>query len=95
MYQGLNTAEVLERQKQFGKNELPQPQFRFLKLFARQFKSIFILLLLLAAAVTFALGEPFDASFILLFVLLGISLSLYQEYKSNFVHNLHKILFLF
>ena len=83
MYQGLNTAEVLERQKQFGKNELPQPQFRFLKLFARQFKSIFILLLLLAAAVTFALGEPFDASFILLFVLLGISLSLYQEYKSN------------
>jgi Mg2+-importing ATPase len=33
--------------------------------------------------VTYALGEPFDAGFILLFVLLGIGLSLFQEYKSN------------
>jgi P-type Mg2+ transporter len=83
MYQGLTTNVVIDRQKQFGKNELPQPKFRFLKLFARQFKSIFIILLLLASLVTFALGEPFDASFILLFVLLGIGLSLFQEYKSN------------
>lgn len=83
MYQGLTTNQVQTLQKQFGKNELPQPKWRFLKLFARQFKSIFIILLLLASVVTFALGEPFDASFILLFVLLGIGLSLFQEYKSN------------
>lgn len=83
MYKGLTTDEVIELQKQFGKNELPQPRFRFLKLFARQFKSIFIVLLLLASGVTFALGEAFDASFILLFVFLGIGLSLFQEHKSN------------
>lgn len=83
MYKGLTTKEVQGLQKQFGKNELPKPQFRFFKLFIRQFKSIFIILLLLASGVTFALGEPFDASFILLFVLLGIGLSLFQEYKSN------------
>ncbi len=83
MYHGLTTITVEERQKQFGKNELPQSQFRFLKLCIRQFKSIFIILLLLASIVTFALGEHFDAGFILLFVFLGIGLSLFQEYKSN------------
>lgn len=83
MYTGLSTAEVVARQKEYGRNELPQPRFRFLRLFARQFKSIFIALLLLASLVTFMLGEPFDASFILLFVFLGVALSLYQEYKSN------------
>lgn len=83
MYQGLTQLEVLERQRKYGKNELPQPRFRFLRLLARQFKSIFIVLLLAASLVTFMLGEPFDASFILLFVFLGVALSLYQEYKSN------------
>ncbi len=83
MYTGLTASVVVERQKQYGKNELPQPQFRFLHLLGRQFKSIFIILLLVAAGVTFALGEPFDASFILVFVFLGIALSLFQEYKSN------------
>lgn len=83
MYHGLTELEVLERQKKFGKNELPQPRFRFFRLLTRQFKSIFIVLLLIAAFVTYVLGEPFDASFILLFVFLGVALSLYQEYKSN------------
>lgn len=83
MYQGLSTAEVVERTKQFGRNELPQTKFRFLKLLGRQFKSIFIALLLIASIITFFLGEPFDASFILLFVFIGVVLSLYQEYKSN------------
>jgi Mg2+-importing ATPase len=83
MYTGLTTREVLEKQKQFGKNNIAQPRFRFLRLLGRQFKSVFIILLLLASAVTFLLGEPFDASFMLLFVFLGIGLSLFQEYKSN------------
>jgi Mg2+-importing ATPase len=83
MYHGLTSGEVRARQQQFGKNELPQPKFRFVRLLARQFKSVFIVLLLLAAAVTYLLGEPFDASFILVFVFLGVALSLYQEYKSN------------
>lgn len=83
MYTGLSTKEVYRKQLEFGKNELPQPKHRFLKLFLRQFKSIFIVLLLIASLVTFALGEPFDASFILLFVFLGVGLSLFQEFKSN------------
>lgn len=83
MYHGLSSAEVLSQQKKYGKNELPRPHFRFLNLLGRQFKSIFIILLILASIVTFALGQPFDAAFILLFVFLGVALSLFQEYKSN------------
>lgn len=83
MHIGLTDDEVEARRQQYGKNTLPQPRFRFLKLLFRQLKSIFILLLIAAAIVTFALGEPFDASFILVFVFLGVALSLFQEYKSN------------
>lgn len=83
MYTGLTNSEVTKRQAEFGRNELPQPRFVFLRLLGRQFKSIFIILLLVASLITFILGEPFDASFILVFVFLGVSLSLFQEYKSN------------
>lgn len=83
MYPGLTTTEVRDRQILYGPNEISKTRYRFLQLLARQFKSIFIILLLLAAGVTFFLGEPFDASFILVFVILGVGLSLFQEYKSN------------
>ncbi len=74
---------VEAHRQEFGVNELPKSRHRFLRLLLQQFKSFFILLLLAAAVVTLLLGEPFDASFILLFVFLGIGLSLFQEYKSN------------
>lgn len=83
MYTGLTSKEVAERQAKFGRNELPQSRFVFWRLLGRQFKSVFIILLLIASVITFILGEPFDASFILVFVFLGVSLSLFQEYKSN------------
>lgn len=83
MFSGLTSAEVSARQKTYGKNVLPEPHYRFLKLAARQFRGIFNVLLILAAGITLLLGEPIDASFIILFVFLSVGLSLFQEYKSN------------
>lgn len=83
MYTGLSAQEVAQKQQQYGKNELPQARFGFVGMLLRQFKSVFIILLLVAAVVTFILGEPFDATFMLFFVMIGISLSIFQEYKSN------------
>ncbi len=80
---GLSSIEVSERQKQYGPNALPVPRYRLLRLILRQFRGIFNLLLLGAAAVTFALGEMIDGLFILLFVFLGTGLNVFQEYKSN------------
>lgn len=83
MYTGLTQAEVRSRQQTHGKNALPQPKYRFLQLLFRHVRGSFNLLLLAAAGVTLFLGEPIDASFILLFVFLSIALGLYQEHKSN------------
>ena len=80
---GLSSKEAMERQKQYGPNELPQTRYRMLRLILRQFSGIFNLLLLGAAAVTYALGEVIDGTFILFFVFLGTALNVYQEYKSN------------
>lgn len=80
---GLSTAEVAERRNRFGPNALAVPGHRLLQLILRQFRGVFNIMLLAAAAVTFALGEPIDGSFILLFVFLGAGLNVFQEYKSN------------
>jgi magnesium-transporting ATPase (P-type) len=74
-FNGLSKTEVAERQVQYGPNALPVLRYRLLRLILRQFRGVFNLLLLGAAGVTFALGEPIDGSFILLFVFLGINSS--------------------
>lgn len=83
MFTGLSNAEVIKKRKEFGTNSLPTPPNPFFKLVARQFQGVFNILLLVAAGITFALGQPIDASLILIFVFLGVGLSLFQEYKSN------------
>jgi len=80
---GLSLTEVAERRARYGPNALPVSRYRLPRLILRQFRGIFNVLLLVAAGVTFALGEPIDGSFILLFVFLGSSLNVFQEYKSN------------
>ncbi len=82
-WKGLTEAEAAERRVRYGANALPVPRHRLLGLILRQFRGIFNLMLLIAAGVTFSLGEPIDGVFILLFVFLGTALNVYQEHKSN------------
>ncbi len=83
MPNGLTTQEVKERRRLLGSNVLPVPHYRFLKLLGRQFQGTFTILLIVASGVTFILGEPFDAFFILTIVFLSVGLNLFQEHKSN------------
>ncbi|MBN1561508.1 HAD-IC family P-type ATPase [candidate division KSB1 bacterium] len=80
---GLSSHEAAQRRARYGPNALPTPRYRLPRLILRQFRGIFNLLLLAAAVVTFALGEPIDGAFILLFVVIGTALNVFQEYKSN------------
>lgn len=80
---GLTSDEAARRLAEAGPNALPRPKHRLARLIARQFRGIFTLLLIAAAAVTFALGEPIDGTFILLFVALGSGLNVFQEWTSN------------
>ena len=66
-WKGLTEAEAAERRVRYGPNALPVPKHRLLGL--------------IAAGVTFSLGEPIDGAFILLFVFLGTALNVYQEHN--------------
>lgn len=80
---GLTSEEAKKRIAKYGRNALPVPRHRLARLILRQFSGVFNLLLIVASIITFFLGEPIDASFILFFVFLGTALNVYQEYKAN------------
>ena len=70
--QGLPAAEAEERQKQYGKNELTEKKkVSVFVLFLKQFKDVMVIILLLAAAISFAVGDLKDAIVILIIVLLN------------------------
>ncbi|KKS07851.1 hypothetical protein A3K01_03840 [candidate division WWE3 bacterium RIFOXYD1_FULL_43_17] len=81
---GLTSAEVTERQKQYGANTLPEkaPPSKFYLFFA-QLKSPLVYVLLASSIVTFFIGEYANASIILLAVVLNTILGFIQEYKTS------------
>lgn len=80
---GLSYEEAVDRLKIYGPNVLPGSEHSIIKLIAKQLKGIFNILLLIAAIVTFFMNEMVDFLFILGFFVVGISLNVYQEHKSN------------
>ncbi len=80
---GLSTDKAEERLQSAGRNELRSKELRARDIFFRQFRSAFIYLLIVAAGVAFALGEPIDGGMIVLFVLINSILGFLQEYQSE------------
>lgn len=81
---GLTNTEAVQRQQQYGKNELaPQKKESFfLKLLHIIAEPMFVLLLV-AAAIYFILGEPRDGAIMLIFVIGIISIDVIQEWKTD------------
>ena len=81
---GLSSTEAAERLKKYGPNQLAAGEKTSpLKIFLGQFKSILILILIAAAIVSFATGHQFDASIILIIVVISASLGFVQEYRAE------------
>ena len=88
---GLNTQQVQERLAQFGENKLKEKKKKSVfQRFLAQFKDVMILILLAAAAVSFAIacaeGEPkefFEPVLILLIVILNAIMGVMQESKAE------------
>jgi len=80
---GLSFREAAGRLAQAGYNEITADQVQWWEIAFRQFKSAFIYLLLIAAAIVFLIGEYIDAAVILGFVLVNAALGFYQEYRSE------------
>jgi P-type Mg2+ transporter len=81
--EGLSSSRAEERIATVGYNEISARQVPWWEIALRQFKSAFIYLLLIAAAIVFVIGEYIDAGIILAFVIINAALGFYQEYKSE------------
>lgn len=81
---GLSLGEVKSRLQQNGPNELPRPKQRSLfSIFIHQFLSPLIYLLILAAAIAFAIGDQKDAIVILVVVTLNAFIGAFQEGRAE------------
>lgn len=92
-YQGLNDQEVQTNRKTFGRNELEeQVKHPIWEILAEIFKEPLFIILLVAAAVYFFLGETGEGIIMLVAIGLISGISIFQENKSrNAVNALKKL----
>ena len=81
---GLDEKTVLERPKQYGKNEIEERKGKnFIQKFIEQIGDFMILTLLGAAVLSFLLGEQSEAILIISIVVLNATLGIIQENKAE------------
>jgi Ca2+-transporting ATPase len=81
---GLTAAEAAERLARWGANRLPEAAGQsWLARLAEQFTQFLVVVLLAAAALSFALGERLDGGAILAIVVLNGALGFLQEYRAE------------
>jgi Ca2+-transporting ATPase len=81
---GLPSEEARRRREIFGPNRvLIERGVSPLKIFARQFRNLMITILLIATAISAALGEIIDAIVIFVIVLMASALGFWQEFRSE------------
>jgi P-type Ca2+ transporter type 2C len=81
---GLSASQVLQRRQRYGSNQLPEAAPRpAWHVFAFQFKSILILILIGAAGLAALIGNFTDALVILAVVLINATVGFYQEYRAE------------
>ncbi|MEK7552001.1 MAG: HAD-IC family P-type ATPase [Patescibacteria group bacterium] len=81
---GLSTKEVSDRKLNVGPNVLPRGKVvHWWEMLFEQFKNPLIIILLIAALITFLLDEKLDTLVIMLAVTVNIAISFWQEFRSN------------
>jgi Ca2+-transporting ATPase len=84
MARGLTSMEVTARLKQFGPNTLPESTAATsVRTFFKQFESSLVLIMLVAAIVSFILKENLDATVILAAVALNVLVGFFQERRAE------------
>lgn len=83
-YQGLSPEEVLERQRTFGKNEIPRsPKPQWFIVLTEVFSEPIFLILLFTSALYFLLGEWQEGIIMVVAILFVSGISLFQEFRSS------------
>ena len=82
--QGLSSVEATERQQKYGPNRLEGEKAKsFLSMVIDQLKDFLVIILMIAAIVSIALGERLDGAIILAIVVINTFLGIYQESKAS------------
>ena len=82
--EGLSIEQASKRLDESGFNELrKQPRVTSLEIFLNQFKSLLVLILVFASAISFAVGEMMDAIIIAAILILNAILGFVQEYRAE------------
>jgi len=81
---GLSEKEADLRLQKYGRNQLKKTrQFLALRVFFNQFKSLLIIILILAMTLSIFLGEKIDAIAIFVVIILNTILGFIEEYKAE------------
>jgi len=81
---GLTEQEVADGLRRFGPNQLEERRLRSpLAVLAGQFTEVMVLVLLVAAVISFFVGETSDAIMIMIIVVLNAILGFTQEYRAE------------
>jgi len=81
---GLSQELAADRLALYGRNELPEKEpIRPLLIFAKQFRSWLIVVLLIAAAISWLAGQTLDTLVILAVVLVNAIIGFVQEYRAE------------
>jgi len=82
--QGLNEEEITSRRKFFGENKLPEgKKVTLAEIILHQFLSPLVIILVIAAFISLAIGDSKDAFFIFLVIFINSALGAYQEYQAE------------
>ena len=80
---GLNASQVAQRKAQFGPNRLRQhPRRSAMSVLVAQFRSLIVILLLVAAAVGFAFGETLAGWAVLVVILVNTAIGFFTELRA-------------
>lgn len=81
---GLDEAAVQQKRSEFGKNELTvKKKVNPLVIFIRQFLNVMILVLVVAAVISFFIGEGSDTIVIIIIIILNALIGFVQEYRAE------------
>ncbi len=82
--QGLTKKQIEKKLSIFGENKLKKiKHFDAIKVFLEQFKSFLIIILILAAVISFIMESKIDALVILAIIILNAGIGFFQEYKAD------------